>query len=244
MASRLSYSCDPLNWEITVVKNSTGSRSPHHTKQARNGCFSSVSSPFRSPKRENPNHFRWSTVQESENVFCFPRSLSSPMNNATLVSEHSSRNGPFPHKAKYNNIKNKSHTRHPSKVSVSLRPPKTKPGKRTNKKGKNTKPAPAPSPSVKTTLSSIHSLAPARPKTPYKFNLMRRMVWIRPKPDDKFWIRGRIEKCEQSRVDEVKENGKVSSTETVYHVVKCADDGTLYRVQLQQMEQSENLIWL
>ena len=51
-------------------------------------------------------------------------------------------------------------------------------------------------------------------------------------------------KCEQSRVDEVGENGKISSTETVYHVVKCADDGTLYRVQLQQMEQAENLFWL
>jgi hypothetical protein len=140
-------------------------------------------------------------------------------------------------------MKNKGQGR-ASKGAVSLKPPKTKPGKRKNKKKKNAKPAPALSPSSKTASSAIHSLASARPKTPYKFNVMRKMVWMRPKPDDKFWIRGRIEKCEQSRVDEVGKNGKVSSTETVYHVVKCADDGTLYRVQLQQMEQSENLIWL
>lgn len=73
---------------------------------------------------------------------------------------------------------------------------------------------------------------------------MRRMVWIRPKPDDRFWVRGMIEKCEQSRVDEVGKNGKILSVESVYHVVKCADDGTLYRVQLHKMEQAENLIWL
>lgn len=140
------------------------------------------------------------------------------------------------------NKKKKQTPGQPAKAAVSLKPPKTKPGRKNNKNGKQAKHIPGQSqptkPAIPTTGSS------ARPQLPYKFNVMRRMVWIRPKPDEKFWIRGKIEKCEQSCVHEVVQNGNISISETVFHVVKCADDGTLYRVQLQHMERAENLIWL
>lgn len=122
--------------------------------------------------------------------------------------------------------------------------PKVEPGKSNSKDGKHGKFVPPQSASIETKQSATESLPSTRPRPPYKQNVVGRMIWLRPKPEEKFWIRGRIEKCEQSRVDEVGENGKVESCEFVYHVVKCTDDGTLCRVQLQQVDQLENLVWM
>ena len=104
---------------------------------------------------------------------------------------------------------------------------------------------PSQSEITETSQSATGSLFSARPKPPYSQNVVGRMVWFRPKRGEMFWIRGRIEKCKRVLVDKVKEDGKVSTSESVFHFVRCSDDDrNLYRVKLQQIEEPDNLVWM
>lgn len=96
---------------------------------------------------------------------------------------------------------------------------------------------------TKAMVDDSESLPSAKPKTPYSDNVLGRFVWLRPKLNEKFWIRGRIVRCEQSRIAEIGGKEEISSIESVIHVVKCVDDNTTYKVELQKMEQSKNLRW-
>jgi hypothetical protein len=94
-----------------------------------------------------------------------------------------------------------------------------------------------------TLIDEPDQLPIAKPKTPYADNVLGRFVWLRPKLNEKFWIRGRIVRCEQSRVAEIGGKEEISSIESIIHVVRCVDDNTTYKVELQKMEQSKNLRW-
>lgn len=89
----------------------------------------------------------------------------------------------------------------PSNAAVSLKSPKVKPRKRNSNDRKHATHIPPQSQSTKTAQSTTRSVPSARPKPPYVQNLVGRMVWLRPKRDEMYWIRGRIEKCEQSRLE-------------------------------------------
>ena len=104
-------------------------------------------------------------------------------------------------------------------------------------------PSPDKVDSANTVIEEPDNLPTAKPKLPYADNVLGRFVWLRPKLNEKFWIRGRIVRCEQSRVAELGGKEEISSIESVIHVVKCVDDNTTYKVELQKMEQSRNLRW-
>jgi hypothetical protein len=71
------------------------------------------------------------------------------------------------------------------------------------------------------------------------------MVLYRENADEIFWVRCRVEKREQLRVDEIGEDGNISTCETVIHVIKCCEDSKIsYRVDLEQSEQLKKLIWI
>jgi hypothetical protein len=107
----------------------------------------------------------------------------------------------------------------------------------------DTKHASAQSPTKADFLALSHLLT--TPKPPYGHNVVGRMVWLRPKRNKEFWVRGRIEKCELLSVCEVKEDGEISHSETTLHFIRCMDNDTTYfKVKIQQIESPDNLIWM